>query len=119
MSSIGPSNQQTQQIQNIDNELQRYIQQAEAGQKVDVSSIQSQINALLKNPNIPLSVQQSLQQAYNELKQMQTAQGGVWNLQSAKMQLDALLTGAEAEQPPSGGTAKTGEGSLGGGGSEG
>ena len=121
MTSIGSSDQN--QLQAVDNQLQQYIQQAQAGQQVDaksVASLQQQISTLANNPNIPPSVQQGLQAALNELKQMQTGQGGINNLYSAKMQLDNILGSAETQGVEPTPTDQGVEGgSLGGGGSGG
>lgn len=118
-SPIGPSEQN--KIQAVDNQIQQYIEQAQAGQQLDtkgMANLEQQITSLCKNAQIPANVQQSLQMAANELKQMRGGKGGVNNLLAAKMQLDSLLGGNENESiEQDAGEQKTGESSLGEGGS--
>jgi hypothetical protein len=119
MSSISSSDQG--KIQAVDNQLQQYIEQAQAGQQLDpkgVSSLEQQINAMSKNTQIPPGVQQALQLAAKELKQMTSGQGGLNNLYTAKMQLDSVLGNAETGSTvePASGEKGVGESSLGGGG---
>jgi hypothetical protein len=107
-------------IQAVESALGQYIKQAELGKSntKDLSSIQQQLKSILNNPQIPDSVQQSLQAAANELKQVQSGSGNIANLYSAKMQVDSLLTTNESETLGDKSDQKLGGGSLGGGSEE-
>jgi hypothetical protein len=116
MSSIYPSSQQQKIIREVDTALEQSIIKAKNSGvdkvKKDLSSIQHTLTGLLNNPDIPESVQQSLQAAANELKRVQMGAGTLSNLQQAKTQLDAVLSGKSSDEH------KLGGGSLGGGSEE-
>lgn len=111
MSSINPSPQG--QIKDLDTALSQCIKQAESGKtnEKNLSAIQQQLKALINNPNVPDGIKKSLQDAANEIKQLQSGGGSIGNLYSAKQQVDAALSSEQGEE-------KSGGGSLGGGGSE-
>ena len=81
------------QLKAIDQNLDEAIRQSQSGSTnmSDVAAIQQQLASLAKNPEIPENVQESLQAALTQLKQV--ASGGVntSSLYSAKMQVDQIL----------------------------
>jgi hypothetical protein len=108
-------------IQSVDHELDQLIKQARSG-PVDtqtVSALQQQLLALAKNPKIPTQVRQSLENALNELKQMQSGELNVDNLYTAKIQIDNFLSSSEPSGGESSGEKKSGGSELGGGSGEG
>lgn len=111
MSSIPPSSQG--QIKDLDTALNQCIKQAESGKTTEknLSGIQQQLKALINNPNVPDGIKKSLQDAANEIKQLQSGGGSIGNLYNAKQQINAALSSEQGEQ-------KTGGGSLGGGGGD-
>ncbi len=108
------SSSEQSQIQAVDDQLERYIAQVQSGtaNPKDLVQIHNALMNLATNPRIPLSVQQSLQMVLGKLKEDPNAVTRLMSLQSAKSQVDSLLSESASDTKE-----EVGGGGLGGGGS--
>lgn len=106
------SSSEQSQIQAVDDQLERYIAQVQSGtaNPNDLVQIHNALMNLATNPRIPLPVQQSLQMVLGQLKEAPSTTASLMSLQSAKSQVDSLLSESDTKK-------EVGEGGLGGGGS--
>ena len=105
------SSSEQSQIQAVDDQLERYIAQVQSGtaNPKDLVQIHNALMSLATNPRIPLPVQQSLQMVLGGLKEASGTVTSLMSLQSAKSQVDSLLS-----EPASEPKERLGKGGLGG-----
>lgn len=105
------SSSEQSQIQAVDDQLERYITQVQSGtaNPKDLVQIHNALMSLATNPRIPLPVQQSLQMVLGGLKEAPGTTASLMSLQSAKSQVDSLLSDSVSDTKE-----KMGKGGLGG-----
>ena len=93
------SSSEQSQIQAVDDQLGRYIIQVQRGTEnsKDLDQINNVLMNLATNPRIPVPVQQSLQKVLGQLKGSSSASASLMSLQSAKSQVDSLLTESDSD----------------------
>jgi hypothetical protein len=95
----------SKQIQNVGDELEKYIKEASSGKEDSKAlfKIQKKLATLKDNPDVPESVRHSLQAVLAELKHIESLGGGISGvsaLKTAKLHLDQVdkaLTSEKSE----------------------